>query len=497
MKAILLLLAFMAGWPLYNQSFAQCVVKNVLVKVNSTTPSSTIPGACNVDFDFVFTIENNGGNKYIYLHAWMADEYPNNFGCPSPANNSKPPVAADLATARINVGIHNEIHAGHPEPTLISIYYPDPSVVLTTAGSLIRSVYPTGDSARFIIKNVRITVPAACSDVIQMKADFWSSQAQAAQNAQCVFCDLDFTIDPRVNGLINCILPHTFNVAITSSAPFSISGYYEVFLDNPADPLNPATVGTYGAEDTIKVYSAPYATQFLGNTNLFTALNVPYPPYNGQKPDSDKNLWVVVTTNQYTNKAVNIINNSCAPLGLKLTEFSVLQKAGAVLLQWNSVDEKDMNGFAIERKKQGEVAFKEIGFIDAYSNMSDNSGNFSYTFTDKLNTDNSMMLYRLKMIEKDGSYSYSDIRSIRTGAAKPTVLVYPNPNKGSFRVTVPVNSGIYDMILCDNSGRVVKQLLGLRNTQSEVSGIVPQGVYVIKIHFRETGDTLIEKIVVL
>lgn len=497
MKKILLLLVFMAVWPLYNNSFAQCIVKNVLVKVNSTTPSSTIPGACNVDFDFVFTIENNGGNKYIYLHAWMANEYPNYFGCPAPANNSKPPVAADLTAARINVGIHNEIHAGHPQPTLISTYYPDPTVVLTSAGSLVRSVYPTGDSARFIIKNVRITVPAACSDVIQMKADFWSSQAQAAQNAQCVYCNLDFTIDPRVNGLINCVIPHTFNVAITSVAPFSISGFYEVFLDNPADPLNPATVGTYGAEDSIKVYSAPYTTQLLGNTNLFTSLNVPYAPYNGQKPDADKNLWIVVSTNQYTNKAVNIISNSCIALGLKLTDFSVLQKGGAVLLQWNSVGEKNINGFSVERRTQGEATFKEIGFLEAYSNMSDNSGNFYYTFNDRLNIDNSLILYRLKIIEKDGASSYSDIQSIRTGVAKPSVLVYPNPNRGSFRVTVPVNSGIYDMIFCDNSGRVVKQLLGLRNTQSEVSGILPQGVYVIKIYFRETGDTVIEKIVVL
>jgi hypothetical protein len=78
MKKILLILVIMTGMSLSASVNAQCVVKNVLAKVNSSTPSST-PGYCNLDFDFIFTIENNGGNKYIYMHAWMATDYPNYF----------------------------------------------------------------------------------------------------------------------------------------------------------------------------------------------------------------------------------------------------------------------------------------------------------------------------------------------------------------------------------------------------------------------------------
>ena len=495
MKKILLILVIMTGMSLSASVNAQCVVKNVLVKVNSSTPSST-PGYCNLDFDFIFTIENNGGNKYIYMHAWMATDYPNYFGCPTPANNSKPPVAADLALSKINIGIHNEIHAGHPAPTLISTYYPDPSVVLTSAGTLVRSVFPTGDSARFTIKNVKITVPLACTDIIQMKADFWSSQAQAAQNAQCVFCNLDFTIDPRVSGLINCVIPHTFNVAITSVATTSISGYYEVFLDNPSDPLNPATIGTYGAEDTVRVYTSPYATQVNGSSNLYTALNIPYPPYSGQKPDADRNLWIVVTTNQYNNKAINILSNTCGALGLKLTDFTAHVNSGIVQLQWNSEEETDMSGFFIERRSPKESSFREIGFVEAFSSMSNNQGDFSYSYTDRLNGENQVLMYRLKMVEKNGSFVYSDIRSIRAGNSGLSVFVYPNPNKGVFKIAVPANSGVFDVLINDNSGRLVKQILSVRN-QADVSGVLPQGIYIVKIYFRETGDTIIEKVVVL
>ncbi|HEX4956535.1 MAG TPA: T9SS type A sorting domain-containing protein [Lacibacter sp.] len=496
MKKIILLFVIMTSLSFYTSVTAQCVVKNVLVKVNSSTPSTTTPGACDVDFDFIFTIENNGGNKYIYMHAWMAGDYPNFFGCPNPNNNSKPPVAADLVNSKINIGIHNDVHAGHPAPTLISTYFPDPTVVLTVAGSLVRSVFPSGDSARFTIKNVKITVPKACTDIINMKADFWSSQAQAAQNAQCVFCNLDFTIDPRVNGLINCVVPHTFNVAITSVAPVSISGYYDVFLDNSSDPLKPGSVGTYGAEDTIKVYTSPFTTQVNGSSNVYNGLNIPYPPYNAQKPEADRNLWVVVTTNQYNNKAINIISNSCNALTLTLVEFKAQVRFGAVLLQWNSENESDMSGFTIERKAAGETFFKEIGFVEAFSSVNTNKGAFAYSFSDVLSSSNEMRMYRLKMIEKNGAFVYSDIRSVRTGNSKLMIFVYPNPNKGLFKIAVPANSGVFDVLINDNSGRLVKQLVNIRN-QADVSGMLPSGVYFIKIYFRETGETIIEKVVVL
>ena len=115
MKKILLLLLLLAMMPAFNKMIAQCVVKNVIVRVNSSVPSPTIPGACDINFDFIFTIEANGGNKYIYMHAWMANDYPNFFNCPPPPSNAKPPKAADLLLSRINIGIDNNI----PVPALI------------------------------------------------------------------------------------------------------------------------------------------------------------------------------------------------------------------------------------------------------------------------------------------------------------------------------------------------------------------------------------------
>ena len=494
MKKILLLLLLLAMMPLYNNLTAQCTIKNVIVKVNSSVPSSTIPGACDVNFDFIFTIENNGGNKYIYMHAWLVNDYPDYFQCPPPPNNAKPPVAADLLSSKINLGIHNEVHAGHPAPTLIQVYYPDPTVILTPATGLIRSVYPTGDSARFTIKGVQITVPQGCNDIISMKADFWSSQGQIAQNAQCVNCGVSFTIDPRVNGFVNCSTPRTFNTIITSVAPFSISGTFEVYLDNPSDPLVSGSVGTYGPEDNVMVYSASYATTIAGGVNSFVATNIGYIPYSLNKPDADRNLWVVVNTNGYSNKAINLLVNACSPLDLKLVSFDVHRSNGSAVLQWKTEAENGMSGFYIERKT-GNGVFESIAFVQAKSEGSDAMLGFTYSYNDGSLAAGTVGFYRLKMIEMDGKYSYSDIKAVRTEGGKMYVTIHPNPSNGTFKIALPSNAGSYDMMLTDYCGKMLKQMSGLRNQTLQMNNLQP-GVYVLKILFRETGETLTERVVV-
>ncbi|MFY7840719.1 MAG: T9SS type A sorting domain-containing protein [Lacibacter sp.] len=493
MKKILLLLLLLATMPLYNNSIAQCIIKNVIVKVNSSVPSATIPGACDVNFDFIFTIENNGGNKYIYMHAWLDNNYPNYFQCPPPPNNAKPPVAADLALTAINLGIHNEIHAGHPAPTLIQTYYPDPTIILTAATGLTRGVYPSGDSARFTIKGVQITVPQGCNDVISMKADFWSSQGQIAQNAQCVNCGVSFTIDPRVNGFVNCSNPSKFNTIITSVAPFSISGTYEVYLDYPSDPLVSGSIGTYGPEDIVLVYSSSYTTTVAGAVNNYIATNIGYLPYSINKPDADRNLWVVVSTNGYSNKAINLLVNACAPLDLKLVNFNAQKNDGNVMLQWQTADENNMSGFYVERKT-GSGAFESIVFVQAKSEAGNAIMGFAYSYYDVTVT-TGVAFYRLKMVEVGGKYSYSDIRAVRIEGGKLHVTIHPNPSNGTFKVALPLNVGSYDVILTDYCGKVLRQMSGIRSQAVQMNNLMP-GIYVLKIWFRETGEALTERIVV-
>lgn len=490
MKKILLLLLLLAMMPMYNNLIAQCVVKNVIVRVNSSIPSPTIAGACDINFDFIFTIEANGGNKYIYMHAWMANEYPNFFKCPPPPSNAKPPKASDLLLSRINIGIDNNV----PVPALISSYVPDPTVPITPATSLLRSVYPTGDSARFEVRGIQITVPLGCDNIISMKADYWSSQSAQAQNAHCVYCNQSFTIDPRVNGFINCSTPRTFNAIISTVAPFTISGTYEVYLDNPSNPLVSGSIGTYGPEDNVRVYSSAFTTVIGGGVNRYIATDVTYLPYSNQKPDCDRNLWIVVQTNGYPNRAINLLVNGCAPLDLKLISFKAEKKNGNAVLQWQTEQEINMSGFYIERKVVN-GQFENVGFVEAKSFRNNEGGGFVYSFTDAGLAVGNVTFYRLKMVEKDGKYAYSDIRAIRNDGKKMYVSIHPNPCNGSFIVAIPSDAGLYDVMLTDYSGKVLKTLNSLKNPSLQMDNLFP-GVYMLKIFFRETGESVTERIIV-
>jgi len=491
MKKILLLLLLMAMVPLYNKMMAQCTVSNVIVKVNSSSPSATVPGGCDVNFDFMFTLEHNNGNKYIYMHAWLTNEYPNYFNYPPAPNNAKPPVATDLLLAKINIGINNDITTVHPLPTLLSTYNPDPTVVLTPAASVTESNDITGDW--FTIKGVQVTVPLGCSSIINMMADFWSSNANNAQNAQCVFAGQAFTIDPRINGFINCITPRTFNVVISSVAASAISGTYEVYIDNPSDPTQSGSVGTYGPEDNLMVYSSAYSTSGTF-PNQYVASGITYPPYNTQKPQSDRNLWVVVSTTIYNNKVINLLVNGCAPLDLKLVGFNAAKNNGKAMVQWKTELEVNMSGFSVERKISA-GQFEQIAFVQAESLLNTETGSFTYTYTDNGLVNGNVIFYRLKMIGTDGTFAYSDIKAIRNDGKKMYVTIHPNPNNGIFKVAVPVDAGVYDVIVTDYCGKMLKTMYSLRNQNLQINNLLP-GVYILKIIFRESGESITERIIV-
>ena len=160
---------------------AQCTVSNIVVQ-NISLVAST-PTSCTAKFDVTFNIENNNGNKFIFIHVWLQDDYPNYFQCvngQSTINGSiRAPEAADLGNS-FNIGLNNEDTA----ITAMTTYPPDASVPLASMDSLKRVLLPDG-SANITLYGVLITTPFACRPLVVV-ADLWSSQASNAQRAHCV-----------------------------------------------------------------------------------------------------------------------------------------------------------------------------------------------------------------------------------------------------------------------------------------------------------------------
>ena len=110
-------------------------------------------------------------------------------------------------------------------------------------------------------------------------------------------------------------------------------------------------------------------------------------------------------------------------LPLQLTSFSAKRNGKTNLLQWSTTQELNTDRFEIQRSNNSRD-FVSIGLVKAFNNGKSENG---YTYTDQLPL-KATNYYRLKMIDKDGKFTYSAIKSVNNNGSFD-VSVYPNPVK--------------------------------------------------------------------
>lgn len=126
-----------------------------------------------------------------------------------------------------------------------------------------------------------------------------------------------------------------------------------------------------------------------------------------------------------TNTEVTTVTQSALPLKLQI--FSARKSGTKNLLEWTTSNEDDVEYFEVQRSMEGRD-FKAIGKVLA-KGMSIVQ---HYFFTDyePLKTVN---FYRLKMIDRDGNFTFSPIRKINSQLVFD-VNVYPNPVKNNLYI---------------------------------------------------------------
>ena len=152
-------------------------------------------------------------------------------------------------------------------------------------------------------------------------------------------------------------------------------------------------------------------------------------------------------------------SSSDISLPLDLITFSgSLKNNSSVILNWKTENEINVSNFLIERSTNGNN-FNTIGTIS--SNGNNNTGsvfNYSFTDIDAANQQSLILYYRLKIVDKDGSFKYSNIITILLSDITGKISVSPNPtvNEIKLNISAPVD-GRVEWKLFDNTGRVIKQ----------------------------------------
>ncbi|MGE5436165.1 MAG: T9SS type A sorting domain-containing protein [Syntrophothermus sp.] len=144
------------------------------------------------------------------------------------------------------------------------------------------------------------------------------------------------------------------------------------------------------------------------------------------------------------------------PLPVELTSLTASSVNGKVVLTWQTASETNNRGFQVERKSSNNN-WVSLGFVAGNGTSTITN---SYSFTD--NTANGTYSYRLKQVDFNGSYKYSDVIEVVNGLPVEFTLSqnYPNPFNPNTTIEFSVvKAGNYNLDVYNVSGEKVASLL--------------------------------------
>ena len=183
-------------------------------------------------------------------------------------------------------------------------------------------------------------------------------------------------------------------------------------------------------------------------------------------------------------------------LPVSLAEFRVEKVEETVLLRWKTAREFKASHFLIERSRDA-LTWESIGQIKAagYSEKE-----LSYQFQD-VNPHQGLNFYRLKIMDNDGSFELSQVRSIYLDRIQSQVSIYPNPAADKVFVQLDANGlsagDISEISLSSQAGVEIFRKTDVRAIIAngiDVKGL-PGGLYLVRIKMAD-GSVVTQKLVV-
>ncbi len=170
---------------------------------------------------------------------------------------------------------------------------------------------------------------------------------------------------------------------------------------------------------------------------------------------------------------------------VELTSFTANVVNGSVVLDWSTSTETNNSGFEILRSAQNDNNWQTLGFVPGFGTTTEPK---SYSYTDEAVTSGTYS-YKLKQIDYDGSYNFSDVVEVEISLPTEFSLEqnYPNPFNPSTSVqfSLPVDAkvtiGVYNL-----AGEKVADVVsnnfsaGKHNVNFNASGL-SSGVYFYRI----------------
>lgn len=283
------------------------------------------------------------------------------------------------------------------------------------------------------------------------------SNIRVEGSTNCIF-DGDNTPDVNDNtdfGLYSAPgIDHVFWIKNTGSAPLILSG--------------PSISGTHAS--SFSIIDAPDLSVLPGDS---TSMTVRFAStVNGLKYATINILSNDPNESPFT---FDIVGEGMGPVPVSLLNFTGIMNGKVVNLKWTTTNELNNSGFEVLRSGNNQNEWSVIGFVPASGS---NEGVYSLTDYAPLYGINT---YRLKQIDVNGTFRYSNIVLVNNQSGASVVKTYPNPFKDRFTVVFNDESLLNSTVrLISVNGRVLEIFrLSSYNYQVNMEKYTP-GIYMLQ-----------------
>jgi hypothetical protein len=165
------------------------------------------------------------------------------------------------------------------------------------------------------------------------------------------------------------------------------------------------------------------------------------------------------------------------PLGVDLVEFKSEIEGENSVLYWTTLSEKNFAGFEVEKSIDGQK-FEKISFVKGAGESSTTN---KYHFADARFFQTSF--YRLKILDTDGSFVYSQVISV-VKYQKTRLKIVPNPvAENTVQIIKP--DFVSEIIVTNIRGEVVIKINSNQAVENLDISNLSSGIYFVKIPFTE------------
>ncbi|MGN6495041.1 MAG: T9SS type A sorting domain-containing protein [Agriterribacter sp.] len=179
------------------------------------------------------------------------------------------------------------------------------------------------------------------------------------------------------------------------------------------------------------------------------------------------------TFNQTSNDVGTALTRSSVTLPVRLASFTAITRNCTVQLNWATITQEKFSYFEVGSSFDG----KNFSSFQTVQSKSSHESSVYQLITSSVNADT---YYRLKMVDVDGKYEYSDVLKVKNACNASALNVVPNPVTNNV-FTIRGLQALSVIKLLDMNGKTLRTVRSPGPIQQMDMGNLPAGIYLVHI----------------